>query len=289
MKAFDDITQRPPWMRPPQWRWMQSEEFLANPTLLPDSGNTDEITRELIRFKRYAKKNIDKPHKYWKKYPSMSTAYHMYLSSISSGWRWILEAYLMTDLTNKEITKRLKVDMDERVIRRYRRIFFDIEHYRNSEAAVTANLLATSKVKLDATGISDYTWKLFAYVWGPDAFEQMFFPKGGRRKREHMDWMREMNSKNLDIYSFHLTQDLQNQYTEDAMNILNTARNYWDLKDNDLSDLNQQSKREFIDVLSRKVHMKILDANEKEDTTYTESFSEDASEIFSKAAQEGQK
>ena len=277
---LDSMVFKPEWMRPPSWRWSVSEEYLADPYKDPDYIKNDSYLRELVDFKRFVKCNLDDPGRYWKKYPDMATAYNIFLSNVSEGGRWLIEAYLMTSMSDGEIADRLKIDgMKEGVIARYRKIFFDIDSYRNSEAAVTANLLATSKVKSTDTGISDFTWKLFSYVWGARAFEMMFFPHKGDIPDTYKQWLREKSSNMMDVYSFHTTRRLKDMYNENVIDVINTAKDYWEL-DSDTGDWGKESRQLFLDDLSRHAHIHILGSKPKKD--YSETFNPEEAKVFDK-------
>lgn len=276
---FDSIVFKPEWMRPPSWRWMASEEFLADPYKEVDTVKSDPALRELSEFKRCVKKNLNNPHAFWKKYPEMSTAYQIFLSDMAEGWRWLIEAYLMTDLTDRKIANRLDVPIDAGTIKRYRTSFFDISLYNNSEAAIMANLLAVSKARAFDTGIPDFTWKVFAYVWGPDKFEQTFFPKG-KRPQECREWLKTESERMIDVHTFHTTRDLRNMYNDNVINLLDTARQHWQIPDQG-GHLAKEDKESFLNTLSRHVHMKILDAPPKKD--YGETYNEEDKKVFEKA------
>lgn len=277
MFNFDAIEYRPEWMKPPSWRWIASEEYLADPTKRL-SETQDEYIKEAASFKRELKKNIDNPEEVWKKYHQMATAFQLYLKNQNDGWKWLLEAYLMTDLTDRQISRRLNIRMPVGVVERYRKVFFDIEPYRLSKAAVMANVLSTSKVCLDASGISDYTWKIFAYTWGAAAFERMFFPNHTKRNTEHIQWLRNASSMSMDVYAYHLTSSLKSSYNENALAVINTAKAYWDIPTEEQSKLNKQAKSDFLDTLSTKIHMSLLEAPKINNVQ--EDFTEQASQVF---------
>jgi hypothetical protein len=263
--VYDDLLHRPEWMRPPSWRWLASESFLADPTKDVDEVMADPIIYEAARFKRLLKTQPDRPAHQWREYKDVSAAFQMYLNSVNDGWRWILEAYLMTGLDDKEISERLKVDITPSIVKRYRGLFFDISPYRDSKQAVTANLLSTSKVRVGATGVSDYTWKVFAYVWGPDAFEEAFFPSKEKMQNIYTEWLRINTSQSLDSAAFHLASDMRTAYNESAMSIIETARHYWDIPDSSTDSLADQAKKDFLDSLSRSIHMAVISAPPKDE------------------------
>ena len=281
MLSYDDILFKPEWMRPPSWRWLASDEYLADPTKNVKEIKSDRVLIETVNFKRLLKNHNDNPRIYWKRHPHLAAAFQIYLKTMHDSWRWVMEAYLMTDLSDEEIAKRMKTGISPAVVMRYRKLFFDIGSYRESEAAVTANLLATSKVKATATGVSDYTWKLFAYVWGPDAFEVTFLPHKIKPAESHIDWLRTVSARNLDAHSFQLTASMREMYNEEAMGIVNTAKQYWDISKKETDDLEQQSKKQFLDTLSRSINTVLMSAPAKS----SNEFSGD-SNVFSKKSKE---
>jgi len=282
MDQFDTITLKPEWMRPPCWRWMVSEDYLANPTLYIDDIGEDSILAEAARYKRYEKIHLNSPRKLMRRFPAMQEAFQIYLNSRQEGWKWMLEAYLMTGLSDREIASRFKLPMKEEVIRRYRKVFFDIDSYRHSLPAVTANLLATSRVKADSTGVSDYTWKVFAYVWGAEAFENMFLPVQGRKDQEQLLWLRETNSVRLDAYAFNVTSNMKSTYNEQALATLDTASKYWDIKEEDKSRLKADSAGAFLEQITEQVNMTIKTSPAKKNSV-EEDYNMDPSEVFENA------
>jgi len=279
MFSFDAIDLRPEWMKPPSWRWLAAAHYLANPTA-NISAEKDPYIREAGQFKRELKQNLDSPKTVWNKYEEMATAFQMYLNTKQDGWKWLIEAYLMTDLADNHIVNRLGIDIPIGVVKRYRKMFFDISSYKRSQAAVMANVMSTAKVTIMNTGVADYTWKIFAYVWGASAFEAMFLPTGKKRDPEHIRWMREAASASLDVYSYHLTSTLKSTYNEQAIGILNTAKSYWDIPAETSDSLTARSKKEFLDSLSSSIYMTILDAEPKKTAKVQEDFSDESAKVF---------
>ncbi len=264
MFEFDASLLRADWMRPPCWRWNLSMGFLANPDLSLSKTRRDSGLYESSKYYRDKKHFKKNPSFYVKRYPEMSRAHDLFYHSHYGGWRWYIEALLMTGLDDDEIIKALKVNIPKDVISLYRTVFFDVNKYLKSEVAVGANILSTARLNLKGKQDCDYTWKLFAYSWGADPFIEEFSANKQLIESRYSRWFRDLAKERLTINAFQLASDLKKTYNLETLEILKIAKDYWNITDQDMAKAQGLADTDFVSSLSGHIDMCLMNAKERD-------------------------
>ena len=262
--TLEDVTLKPEWMRPPPWRWSAMQSYLADPLKPYDKLRTDKYLTEAVSFYNDRKKYIGKDNAKLKKaHPECNLAFELHSQSRPGGWRWYLEALLLTGMPETEIRKILKVDCPVDAIKLFRSIFFDVSAYQESEVAVYANVLSTSRAAINDFNNHDYTWKMFAYCWGAEEFIKHFCSRDKEIDKEHLKWFRQMSSGNLTRGSYHATNDMRIMYNAQALEVLRTAQTYWNLPENALGGGETMIQREIVSNIIGHVDMHLMAAEQR--------------------------
>jgi hypothetical protein len=262
---LNNIVLKPDWMRPPAWRWAVAQSFLADPMKPIVLAQKDKYLGDAVGFYKARKQYVQDPVAYAKKYPDIATAFELYCDSRPSGWRWYIEALLMTGISCEDLQKVLKVNCPVSALEMFRKLFFDIEEYKNSEIAVYANVLSTSRTVISDFSNYDYTWKIFAYCWGAEDFIKQFCFKSREPNKEHREWFKEFTMNNMTVGSFHLTNDLRMTYNMQAMEIIKTAQQYWSIPKSAIDDGEKMVKDDVMGELLGHIDMQLMKADMKID------------------------
>jgi len=237
--------------------------FLADPSTPLKSVSKDRFLFTGAKFYRDRKK-VDKQYTYYKsKFPYITPAFEIYTHNRMDGWRWFIEALLMTPLTDAEIVDALKIKCSPEVIKAYRKLFFDIDAFRESPAAVTANILSTSRAAAMDFNNCDYTWKIFAYTWGAEAFLDQFSCNKQKINKKYKTWFKDLTNDRLTVHSFQITSDLRLMYNNQAMDVLRLAREYWTIPSESMEKGENIAKQDFVDSILGHVDMCLMSASEK--------------------------
>lgn len=264
MVNLDAIFFKPEWMRCPQWRWQAVTGYLADPSQSTLKIRHDSTLYEGAQFIRMRKSLNGNTLACAKRHPEIVSAFDLYSNSRIDGWRWFLESFLMTGISDEEIVKMLKVDCSKDIIKAFRELYFDVRNYLHSEIATTANVLSISRQLAADHNSYDFTWKLFAYTWGADAFAEQFCYKKPLTIKKYKDWFKEISNERLAINSFHLTSDLRMAYNEQSLAVLKMAQDSWNISDKAMSDATEIAQRSFIDALNGHVDLTLMRASEKQ-------------------------
>lgn len=260
---MDLTTLKPEWLRPPCWRWNIIEKMLANPTISLDTLKTDPLLYKGACFYRDVKSFKAKPALYMKKYPELNICREIYNANNFHGWRWYIEALILTGATDKEIVELLKVPVDPAIIGIYRKLFFDVDAILQSSVAVNANILAIARVNQGQQLDCNYMWKIFAYTWGADAFIEHTSPKKQSVNKLHLKWFKDMAKEATVLGTFQMTSDLRAMYNQQVLEVLKIAKDFWDISDEDYSKGVKLAGEGFINELVGHLDMVLLDSKEK--------------------------
>jgi len=264
MFNFDASMLRPDWMRPPCWRWNVTMGYLADPTKSLSKTRRDPELYESVRYYRDKKQFQRSPKFYIKRFPEMKQAHDLFYHSHYGGWRWFIEALLIAGLSDDEVKDALKVDIDTDVIAMYRKVFFHVDPYIDSSVAISANILSTSRLDIKGKRDCDYTWKLFAYNWGGEAFLNQFANKRTAIHNNYARWFRDLAKECLTINAFQLASDLKRTYNLETLEILRIAKEYWTITDLDMKTGQGLADTDFVSSLSSHVDMCLMNASERD-------------------------
>ena len=182
----------PPALKPPNWRFRAAVILGGIPEGDPreneiwDDKVRDRWLSESLQFVRSDYGRDRKCSRVSNK--DMRMALEVYNHQGHRAWRWILEALLMTPETDKRIAELLGGVLPASVIGAYRKVFFDIDPYRGSAPAVSAQVFSVSYHNRDIGESHDYLWKMFAYRWGAVPVLDLMGPEG-LRSAEQLEWV----------------------------------------------------------------------------------------------------
>lgn len=260
---ISELTLRPEWMRAPSWRWGLAQSFLADPTKPLSLANKDQYLGQAAKFYKDRKQYARDPKIFAKKHPALTEAFEIYCDNRAGGWRWYIEALMMTGLDSKALAKELKVKCSPESIEMYRKLFFDISGYRESQIAVYANVLSTSRACITDFSNYDYTWKLFAYCWGPEAFIEQFCFKDTNPNVKYKEWFKSFAQNNVTINAFHLSHDLKMTYNMQALEVIKTAQTFWTIPQKAVDDAEKLVTEDVVSGLIGHIDMQLMRADMK--------------------------
>lgn len=260
MFQFDRYLNTLEWMRPPGWRWNVILGYLADPTRSFKNIRRDTSLVSGADFIRIKKISENGDYSSARKYPAIQAAQDIFNHSSFAGWRWFVEALIISGAPNSQIQDLLKVDISDETLNIYRKLWFDVESYIHSEAAVHANILASSRLSMSGKMDCDYTWKMFAFTWGPDAFMDQFASKKRVLKHEYGRWFKDLTRDSLTITAFQLSSDLRKNYNMEALDVLKVAKDYWNISEQELSKTEEMVDEDFISSLQSHVTMVMMGA-----------------------------
>jgi hypothetical protein len=235
--------------------------YLADPNLPLRNTFHDAVLFEGAQF--YRMKKEKRTLLVRKRFPEYLLAQNLYNANHPGGFRWYLEALCMTNITEEEIRKALQVDCPIDALRIFRKAYFDILPYINSDVAVTSNVLSTSRQAIDISNDHDYTWKMFAYTWGADSFLELFCNKQPKVPRKYQSWFKDVSQNRLMVSSFHAISDMRYRYNRESFEILNTAQQNWNLPANSLKEGEELAKKDVLGSLLSHIDMCLQNADER--------------------------
>ena len=229
MNDIKDLLQMSPSMRPPSWRWCIVLDYLVNYKKPIRGLHKDKYIGKAIKFYRERKFYSKNLGHYLKHYPVITKAFHIYNHNKPNGWRWVIEALALTQASNEEICELLELpkEFTPESIEAYKRLFFDIDDYKDSEAAVIANLLGTAPSAPVSFQNYDYVWKRFAYTFGAKAFIEYFGGSTLEPKEEYVNWLKELARSTLTNLALEVMHDRHMCYSEIGLKLLTVAKEFW--------------------------------------------------------------
>jgi hypothetical protein len=214
-------------MREPAWRFNLALAFAVAPQLNESLGFEDRYLNHAIQFyRRWSDKVSNKMAS--REYPSIFEATQIHLNSRpTGGYRWLLEAALMTSATDEEIADLFSFRYGADTIRAFRRIYFDIDPYRDKKACVVANVLSTSLSNMRGSEDYDYTWKMMCYDNGWEGLLALIdYQAGSPFTKKFQKYFRDMSTSRISYNSYHISV-LKQSHRESAMRTIETAQTLW--------------------------------------------------------------
>ena len=252
----------PGWMRPPLWRWRVASEYLANPRLSP-TRETDDVIRGAAFFLRSRAGSRD-PLPVWRDFPAYHLAHKIWgMASQFGGMRWQVEALMLAGFTDEQLARMLPMHSGRTVFELYRRLFFDIDDYRDNQFAVLANVFATSYARNYDDNDCDLTWKMLAYELREKFPQLLRGIMGGRMPKEISERLSELTKARLQYVQHHFVNSMRLQYNDQALQLLTSAGQFFSLNEAQVGQIHDQRLTSSCDKLLTSVHLVITDARAK--------------------------
>lgn len=199
----------------------------------------DKYLVTACEFYRNRQQIVSRNPEHIAKFPAMHEAFmlHMHAGN-NGGYKWLVEAMLMTDASDEEIANEFCPLHGKETIATYRKVYFDIDHYRHRKANVLCSILAQSLTKTHSETDCDFTWKVIAYTQGFEAFREFVaFRAGGLLPETMRSWFRDISSFRRSYGEFNLTSSLRNMYRQEAIAVLDHADKHWSMQNSAASKM----------------------------------------------------
>jgi hypothetical protein len=251
----------PAWMRPPLWRWLEASEFLANP-LQPLMTASDETVRGAALFLRARAGRKGQPLA--REYPAYHLAYKMWgMASQFGGLRWQLEALMLAGFSDQQLAQMLPMHSATTVYRIYRKLYFDVDDYRENQFAVLSNIFAQSYSRNYDDVDNDLTWKMLAYELRERFPLALRGIMGAQMPEDIEARIQDMTRTRLLYAQHHLVNSMRLQYNEQTLSLLTTAGQYWKLDQKRVGEIQDQRLASTCEKLLGSINLVIVDGHAK--------------------------
>ena len=237
MNALTAEVIKPNYLRHPGWRWNVALRCMV------DGSDTDSVIRsarlaadpclvEACEFYRGREEIASHSDYHRMQHPVIHEAFMLRLSAnFFGGYKWLLEALLMTDASNKEIADQFHPLYGEDTVEMFRKVFFDVDHYRSNPANMLVSVFANSMQTTHSSTDCDFTWKAFAYQRGFEAFLELIrFRAGGLLPAPHVSFIREVAKQRAYYNAYHVSASLRASYNQAALALFDHADKLWHLE-----------------------------------------------------------
>jgi hypothetical protein len=251
----------PAWMRPPLWRWLEASEFLADPHLSITRAS-DETVRGAAYLLRARAGKQGQPLA--RQYPAYHLAHKLFgLASQYGGMRWQIEALMLAGLTDQQLAKMLPMFAGETVFGIYRKLFFDIDEYRDNPFAVLSNIFAASYSRNYVNADVDLTWKMLAYELKGDFPQLLLSVAGGRLPESIRERLRELTEIRALYVQHHLTNTMRLEFNEETLALLDKAQQNWQLNPQQTRGIQDRRLTDTCERLLSSIQLVIIDSHAK--------------------------
>lgn len=277
------ISLLPDWMRPPSWRWTAAMHIASRCSKnLPTYEDLKTLgfkkDKALLKAARYYtiryRPDLGGASVSRVRYPDIYRASLIFKGdSYFAYWKEILEAMFLTDLSLPNITRKLGIGQDTKLVKLYRDLFFDVDAYKNNETCLQTNIISVCCKGAGLEPTEDYLSKLTAYQKGYDAFYRLFVSReSSQMTDEDADWLQNLMKTKLSMKAVSLASSSRASYITENMEILKTGRE-WIVNDSvDTDALGDKAKSEALSQLLSTVHSVCDEASEAADTLTGEDY-----------------
>lgn len=260
--SYQYLLDLPPQEKVPCWRWLIAMMFLGDPSLRL-SSLTDPFAYQAAEFARKRAVTSDRPAALRKQFPGLAPAFDYYSRGRSLRLRPYIEALLLTDATDAQISNMIGLANAPDVLEAYRQVFFDVASYKDNALWVRSNLLATDSAYFDWGQCEDYLMKLFAWTWGFEAFNEYYILREPSINRTYAQWFSKQAQKALHEKAFGYARMRQEQIGRTAVELLKMTKSDWDFTDENQGDkLASTLKAAVFDQVSRYMSLQLLASTE---------------------------
>lgn len=237
MNALDHMVSVPGYMRLPSWRWnialrcmidseLTTEEAIRRARAAEDTWLVQACSFFRNRISLATGKLVDM----MSTYPAMVEAFHIQRDSKEGGFRWIVEALLMTDATYEEIARYIGCLSGAETIEMYSKVYFDVSLYKHNVPTIFSTVLANSRKNEDDNSDCDYTWKVLAYQGGFESFTEFLkFQAGGVLPDSLLQAMQTISNHRRLYATYHRSLTLKSCLNQEAMATFQLADSKWKL------------------------------------------------------------
>lgn len=229
---------RPNYLRAPNWRWNIAlrcliEGVLPEEVIRRSLAAKDKWLLEACRFYEDRQELVEYTGRLQIRFPVMHEAFMLFHDSRpTGGYKWLIEAMLMTDASDQDIANTFHPLYGADTIEMFRKVYFDIENYKSDPAAVFCTILATALQTTHSVTDCDFTWKAFAFARGFEAIQDLINFRGGADlSSDYVRFMREISMKRRYYNEYHQTASLRASFSHDAMALFDQADRLWNMQE----------------------------------------------------------
>jgi len=227
----------PGYVRQPNWRWNVVMAYQADPTLSDAFIIRDPVLFRTVRFYRAFRSDTNRmAGKYVlmsRMYPEILEAFVIYHNGAAGcGFRWALEAMVMTGMSSEEIADSFPLSHGEATVDAYISLFFDVREHLANEFTLMSSVLASSLNRAVDTSDYDFSWKSAAYFKGMEGLRSLIRCRaGGRLSADMRGWMRETINDRYLYRTYTLSSNLKKEYIDQSIILYNTMQSHWKIED----------------------------------------------------------
>lgn len=246
----------PGYIRQPNWRWNVVMAYQADPGLSEAYVIRDPVLFNAVRFYRmFRGDNLNGSQKYTivsRMFPEVLEAFVIYHNgSNGCGYRWALEAAVMTGESSEEIAKLFPFNGGAKTVETYVKMFFDVRDYLKSEMSLISSVLASSLSRDVDTSDYDFTWKSAAFYNGMDGLRALVRCRaGGRLTQKMRAWMREVINDRYLYRTYTLSSNMKKEYVEQSLALYSAVQTHWRIEDGkELVDDSDTVPKQFLEAV----------------------------------------
>ena len=151
----------------PAWRWLRAQELVEQKQSPNRWHDDDYVQRAYTYLMKVDKNNPRTMREASRLWPTMHDAFRVWDAENSGkGSKWIFEAGVVADVPVETLSEYLQID--ERTLKLYEKLFFDVRHMLDHPGWVNANLLHVNQSEGVSKDDPDHAWKEIALNGGWD-------------------------------------------------------------------------------------------------------------------------
>jgi hypothetical protein len=234
---LDTVSAKPNYLRHPGWRWNIALHCLvegASPEEVIRRSNmaNDPWLMEACKFYQDREELMHYSGRLQRRFPVMHEAFMLFHDSKpAGGFKWLIEAMMMTEATDDQIATTFCPLYGAATVTMFRKVFFDIDHYKHSAMATYCTIFATALQSTHMTCDTDFTWKAFAYALGFDAIQDLIkFRSGGTLSNDYVTFMREISAKRRYYNEYHQSASIRASFSQPAIALFEQADRLWNME-----------------------------------------------------------
>lgn len=229
----------PEWMRLPLWRWQQATRFMADPTDDSYEFENDPYLREaatLMHCRACREPGIDLQ---MLGNPALVNACQIYNHiNQHGGARWQVEALMLGGASNEVLNEKFPTRGGERTYQYFRKLFFDIEDYRDNKHAILSNVISVAMSRHDTYSDHDLPWKVLGYSLGWEKFSDFLdHYTGGSGSRELRKFLQEFQEMRMMYYMYTQVLDMRTAFQERSLALFETSLKHYKIPEDKVNSI----------------------------------------------------
>lgn len=252
-----------PWEKSPMWRLFVAQRAMLAPEDPRPKFFKDDYINNMTSCMNALRDRFIGRRNELHKYDTTYTAFRIFNNSnVYGGLRWQIEGYILAGATDEQLIERYPYEGGIEVFEQYRKIFFDINEYKDNKRLILNTVLCVAYENHTEASKSDLLWKRFAMMADVEEFDRFLEIRFGEMDVHMKEKLREIQARDLMLESANLTMKSK-LINERSLMTLSLAQNIMHIPQSTTSDIEKAALHEKVGKIAERMNLTLISSESK--------------------------